>query len=594
MYTDLKNVSILISLLKQYNIRHLVISAGTRHIPLVFSVEQDDFFTTYSVVDERSASFFALGLIEKLRCPVAVVCTSGTAACNYVSAVNEAYYQQLPLVVLTADRNNYYTNQQEEQMVVQPGLYGKAVRRCVNLPVVRDEKDAWYCARLVNEALLELDHRVSGPVHINFPVEDNYPLKDGIFSFGTDTLPKAVKINRLTASDSREKLEKKVRELKDSRVLIFYGQYKPIDDEEKKQIERFVNMFNCVVSVDLLANMRCSKAIFTYPINSRLTADAMQSLMPDIVITMNAHTVSLLKARLKGYTGSFRHWHISRDGEISDPFRAQTDIMEFDNKAFFKAFSDTAEELGAEPDDSYFRLWSETVASLSSGLRAEECELPFSETYIAQQFIPRIPSGSLLHLANSNSVRVANYFMTQEGVEVYCNRGTHGIDGSMSAFIGQSNVCDGLCFLLIGDLSFFYDMNALWNRYAGSNVRILVMNNSGGAIFHAPYYRKGEEFKRIDRHIAAAHCFGAKEWAQAAGFEYLKADDKESLGSALDRLFSESDRPILVEAFTDKDVDADTMMNLTKSLKQTNASSKLASKLPQPAKKALKKILGKG
>ncbi len=593
MYTDLKNVSILISLLKQYKIKHIVISAGTRHIPFVFSVENDDFFTTYSVVDERSASFFALGLIEKLGSPVGIVCTSGTAACNYLSAVNEAYYQQLPLLVMTADRNNYYTNQQEEQMVMQPQLYGKAVRYSVNLPIVRDKKDEWYCARLVNEALLELEHRVKGPVHINFPVEDNYPIKDGIFSFSANALPQTLKINRTMETDPQSVVEAKVKELLNSKVLIFYGQHRTVSETERKEIERFAEVFNCVFSVDLLSNLRCSKSIFTYNLNSIINADAMETLMPDIVITMNTHTVSLIKARLKNYTGQFRHWNVSEDGMVSDPFKCQTDIIEFSNEAFFRAFTDIAEKLSAKPDNSYYTLWTEIIEKLTSGKKAEECCLPFSESYIAQQFIPRVKPGSLLHLANSNSVRVANSFLTQSDVEVYCNRGTHGIDGSMSAFIGQSNACNELCFLLIGDLSFFYDMNALWNRYVGKNVRIIVMNNSGGAIFHAPYYQKGKEFSNIDCHIAAEHSSKVKSWAESAGLEYRQADSKESLEKCFEGFFEESDTPILIETFSDKDIDADAMLQLTRELKGVSASAKAASKLPEPAKKVLKKILGK-
>src|SRR5690554_3871005 len=183
MYSSLKNVQIIISLLKQYNINHIVISAGTRHTPLVHSVENDSFFKCYSIVDERSASFFALGLIEELQKPVAICCTSGSAVANYVSAANEAFYQQLPLLILTADRNPYYLFQQEEQMIPQINLFKDICKKTVTLPIVRDDKDFWYCSRLVNEALLELEHKEKGPVHINFPVENDYPVYQGIVKF---------------------------------------------------------------------------------------------------------------------------------------------------------------------------------------------------------------------------------------------------------------------------------------------------------------------------------------------------------------------------------------------------------------------------
>ena len=183
MYTIHKNVQVILALLKKYNIHNLVISAGTRHIPLVFSAENDDFFNCYSIVDERSAGFFALGLIQSTQEPACIICTSGTAACNYVSAVNEAYYQHLPLVVLTSDRNRYYLNQQEDQCIPQLNLFKDVARKIVDLPIVRDNKDFLYCQRLVNEALLELDHKEKGPVHINFQIDDNYPVELGTFRF---------------------------------------------------------------------------------------------------------------------------------------------------------------------------------------------------------------------------------------------------------------------------------------------------------------------------------------------------------------------------------------------------------------------------
>ena len=148
MYSSLKNVQILIDLLKKYEINQIVISAGTRHTPLVHSIENDSYFNTYSIVDERSASFFAIGLIEKLRKPAAIICTSGTASANYVSAANEAFYQELPLLILTADRNHYYMFQQEEQMIPQEGLYSQVCKKVVTLPHVRDDKDFWYCSRI--------------------------------------------------------------------------------------------------------------------------------------------------------------------------------------------------------------------------------------------------------------------------------------------------------------------------------------------------------------------------------------------------------------------------------------------------------------
>ena len=594
MYTDLKNVSILIAQLKKHNISRIVISAGTRHIPFVFSVEKDKFFTTYSIVDERSASFFALGLIEKLHEPVAIVCTSGTAACNYVSAVNEAYYQKLPLVVLTADRNNYYTNQQEEQMVMQPGLYGKAVLKSVTLPIVRDEKDEWYCGRLVNEALLELNHRNPGPVHINFQVEDNYPLQGGILSFSSSSYVETKKITRLSLASRMSEWENKVKELLGKRVLIIYGQHFPATEEELEQINRFSHLFNCVFSVDLLSNLVCDKSLFTYNITPLLSNDELKKILPDIVITMNGHTVSTLKARLKEFSKHFEHWNVSLDGEISDPFKVQSDIIECNNLMFFKKFSDYAEKINLSKNmDEYYQCWQEVVTANMETTDAYSCKLEFSEPYVIQKLMSKIPQGSNLHLANSNTVRIANSFRVHSSIEVSCNRGTHGIDGSMSAFIGQSTVCEGKSFLIIGDLSFFYDMNAFWNRYVSNNVRILVCNNSGGGIFHSGYYKKGPEFNNIDEHIAAGHSMQVKHWAEANNFIYFAARNENEYQKALACMMEESTRPVLVEAFTNMDKDIEAMNSIMYQMRIQTQRNKIAAKIPEPAKKTIKKLLGK-
>lgn len=593
MYTDLKSVSILISLLKQYQIEHIVISAGTRHIPFVFSVEQDNYFKTYSVVDERSASFFALGIIEKIQKPVAIVCTSGTAACNYVSAVNEAFYQKLPLVVLTADRNQYYLNQQEEQMVMQDGLYGRAVKKTVTLPIVRDEKDAWYCSRLVNEALLELNHGETGPVHINFPVEDNYPTSNIIFSFKTRELEKANRISRLDVEDDLFKWKKKVEQLRKAKVLIIYGQHGKVSADELSAINRFCKVFNCIFCVDLLSNMVCDKAIFTYASINTISTEKLESILPDIVITMNGHTVSAIKAKLKGYSDRFKHWHISADGVVSDPFKVQTDIIACMNKTFFNRFAELAEEMPGNDTDSYYQQWKDAILASGNGLSPNECDFKFSSIYAVQQIMKMIPEGSLLHLANSNSVRIANYFSLKKEIEVYANRGTHGIDGSMSSFIGQASVSSELCYLIIGDLSFFYDMNAFWNRYVGNNVRILINNNSGGGIFHAPYYQQGEEFERIDQHIAAGHHTSVKSWAEAVGFKYFGVSDKKQMQDALKEFNCRSDKPIIIETFTNMDVDITQMAEVTHQTKGYTQAGKFAASIPEPAKRTLKKLLGR-
>lgn len=590
MYSSLKNIQILVSLLKKFNIKQIVISAGTRHTPFVYSVEHDEFFKTYSIVDERSASFFAIGLIEELHEPVAVVCTSGTAAANYVSAANEAFYQQLPLLLLTADRNHYYMFQQEEQMIPQEGLYSQVCKNVVTLGHVRDEKDFWYYSRICNEALLDLTQGEAGPVHINFIVENDYPIPQGIVKFDEERLPDVRKINRLTLEDDVSQWKKWADKLKESKVLIIYGQFRPLSDSEKKIVEDFCEKYDVVISSDIISNIHTKYAVPTFAMCRTLNSSQMKTLCPDIVITMNANTISEIKVRLIPYKNKFEHWHISSKGKVSDPFKILSDVVACSPMTFFKKFA----ELGGEKlnEHKYYDKWKKLYNSIGENGSFNEETIEYSSMYAVQQYIKNIPSDSLLHIANSNSIRLSAYFDVDPTVTVYGNRGSHGIDGSMSAFIGQASISNKLSFLVIGDLSFFYDMNALWNQYLGSNIRILVCNNSGGAIFHT--YPNTRNVPTLDEHIAAAHKTSVKDWVVSRGFKYLSAHNKEELDEFLPQLMNTvSEQPILMEVFTDKDADAQSIEKIVSPYKKEDVSfkQKIGEIMPTKMKNTIKKII---
>lgn len=591
MYSVHKNVQIILSLLKKYGVRNIVMSAGTRHIPIVFSAESDNFFTCYSIVDERSAGFFALGLIQTLKEPVAIVCTSGTAACNYVSAVTEAYYQHLPLVVLTSDRNQVYLNQQEDQCIPQMSLYQGVLKAQVNLPIVRDDKDFWYCGRLVNEALLELDHREMGPVHINFQIDDNYPIELGTFKFDEKQLPDIRKIDRIMASDADEIWNEIASDILGKRVLIVYGQSTPMDKEQKDLLTEFCDRYNVVVASDHIGNVHVKQRIKNTQLFSALSGADWELLKPDIVITLNGNMVMNIKGMIRKYSSIIQHWHISPDGKVSDPYHCQNKIFEMPVKYFLRKLI----QLCSSKNDEYYELWNSIEKRIVVS-DVYQCKLDYSAVYAIKSFLNAIPDNSLLHISNSNNIRISNMFPIKESVDVYCNRGTCGIDGSMSTYIAQSYATERMSFLLIGDLSFFYDMNALWNRYCTSNTRIMLCNNSGGALFHSSYYKTVRNFETIDVHIAAAHETSAKGWAESRGFEYICASNQSEFDKTLPLFFDKNtSKPILFEVFTDKDIDIKELGTATNSIKSETAVQihKVAAALPDPIKRTIKGILGK-
>lgn len=586
MYTIHKNVQIILALLKKYGVQNLVVSAGTRPIPLVFSAERDDFFKCFSIVDERSAGFFALGLIERLQKPVAIVCTSGTAACNYVSAVAEAYYQHLPLIVLTSDRNHYYLNQQEDQCVPQKKLYSNIVRRYVDLPIVRDEMDFWYCNRLVNEALLELDHREKGPVHINFQIDDSYPVEKALYKFEVPSLPSVTKISRIMPTDDNEVWNKLANELYGKKVLLLWGQHLPLPDERTQLVQSFCEQFGALATGDVIGNLHI-KNFARSSWFATLEDTKFASIMPDVVITMNGNRLLNLKARFKNAPQTLAHWHVSPDGEVSDPLKRQTKIIECSPEYFFKRLIET----GVRNNIDYYKKWTE-VENATFDERSLTHHFEYSAVSAVQALISNMQNDALFHISNSNNIRIANNFKLPDSVAVYCNRGTCGIDGSTSSYIAQSYISGVPSYMIVGDLSFFYDMNSIWNRYI-KNARIMLINNSCGALFHSAYYEPFKGVRDVDVNVAAAHHATAKGWAESQGFQYLSVRSQTELEQAITTFTNlKLQAPLFMEVFTDTETDVAQMKELGRcSLKGASmVKNRIKEVLPSTVFNVLKKI----
>ena len=542
MYSDNETVQIVISLLKEFGVRHAVLSAGTRNVPVVHSLEKDPYFKCYSIVDERSAAYFALGLALETGEPVLMSCTSGTASTNYTSAMWEASRQHLSLIALTSDRNQYYLNQLEDQMITQSGMYRSACRKSVTLPIVQDDKDAWYCRRLVNDALLELNHRGGGPVHINLPTEW------GLFAqnFNTKELPVCKPIRRYSLKDLHAGARNLVSGLKSrKRILVIYGQSRPVSDEIKRDIEGFVSKYSCVIAVETISNLSVKGTINTSLICRALTKEMFREYAPDLVISVQGDYVSTIKGMLKGCPAGFEHWTVNEEGVVVDQFKKQTAVFECSAADFFAYFNAQGGE--AVGSNDYLDFWQGRINS------HPDLNFPYSSVYAMQEFLKQIPAGSLLHHGNGVAVHMAQYFPTDSSIITYCHTGTTTIDGSLSTFIGQAAASEKLCFAFIGDLSFFYDMNAIWNRYVGKNVRILLYNNEGGQTFH---WNAAREIDTLPLHTSAEHFATAKGWVESQGFKYLAARNKEEFDARLPEFMApESDAPVLFEVFTKKESD---------------------------------------
>ncbi len=538
MISSIKNVSTLIAMLKQYGIQDVVLAPGGSDIPIIHMIETDSYFTCYSVVDERSLVYFAMGISQQKKAPVACVCTSGTAVSNFLPGMTEAFYRDVPIIAITADKNQNFQGQLETQKINQIGIFGECCRKSINLPVIRNNEDQWLCERLINEALIELHHHGSGPVQINIPVEGD------ISSYVDGELPKCKKITLIEGTDNELFSHYiKQRLSKFEKIMILVGQDIDFSDREVACIEKFAYNYNVVIAADHQANLNCFGTINTYPI-TEMEKKIDNKLIPSLVISLGNNIASYDLKYILRRANNVEHWQIDEAGRIRDVFHHLTTVFECNIFEFFSAIEKNQVK---KARNDYYEAWKEGLQSIIID------EIPYSSFYIAKELSKAIPENSILHLAILNSTRLMQYFPLQKGVKTYSNLGALGIDGCLSSFMGQAVSTDQLAFCLIGDLSFFYDMNAVSICHRKNNIRIILLNNSGAGEF---YFTLGKEtISSIDKHIGAINRRTAKGWVESLGYKYYSVHNSEEAHKVISNLGKRTDFPVFVEVFTDIEED---------------------------------------
>lgn len=546
------NNKILVAFLKKYGIKKIVLSSGSRNIPFISAVEVDEDFECFSVVDERNAAFFGMGLAQESKELVAIACTSGTAVSNYVSGVSEAFYSNVPLVVITFDRSPYVLNQLETQKIDQMSLFDSITKKNINLPVIKDEEDVWYCQRILNEAFIALKNHGGGPIHINVPLigDANDMMEDGQHKYGIND------IKFIDYYDNHSSFEDIYTAFKGNNILFVLGQDIVLREEEKSVIREFVEKYNIPVLTDSLSNFKSSKNINASRVIKGLNSKTIQKYLPDIVITYGLNFQERTKDLLKANARTFDHWVVCEDGIIRDCFKSQTKIIHEKITDFCKQIMIKVDAY----DTKYYEKWKKLDE------HAILPELPYSNFSVIGSFLKVIPNDSLLHLSILNATRLAQFFEIDESVRVYSNVNTFGIDGNLPTFLGQAYCTKDLSFIIVGDLSFFYAMNALQIRHIKNNVRILVVNNFGGGEFYiSPGASKN---KTIDLHIGAKHTINAEGWAKSAGFKYLSVRNENELNEKLETFVSASDKSIVLEAFTETVSDGQITLDVYRKLEE--------------------------
>ena len=553
MYSNKENVNILTALLVAHGIRHAVVCPGSRNSPIVHNLNECPDIACYPVTDERSAGFYALGMALCEAEPVAVCVTSGTALLNLAPAVAEAWYQHVPLVVISADRPPQWIDQLDGQTLPQSDALGRFVARSVSIPDVTDVESHWYCNRLINEALLEATGRRELPVHINVP------LSEPLFQFDVEELPdEGTTIRRCGIIDLWDidhcGLLADFWAAKRPMIVIGQNRETILKDDQIQHL-----MKHAVVLYEPLGS-----DIGTTHFDEVLYAMGEdESLLPDFVL----YGGQVVSKRLKQFLRKATHadfWELSLDGQLHDTFMCTKGVLEsgFSNVLMWleAAVSDTKtwednldKQFGELPDTSEFvNRWQKELSRVS--LIAENAHPSYSQMATVKRFEQQLNQSdipAIIHYANSAAIRLANIYASHY---VYCNRGVNGIDGSLSTAAGFSCVTDYRVFCVIGDLSFFYDQNALWNQNLKGNFRILLLNNGKGGIFNM---LKGlEQSPARDSFVAASHQTSAEGVCQQNHVVYLRADDMEQMQKGIDSLISlESDRPVLLEVFTDASED---------------------------------------
>ncbi len=524
----------IIEIFRIKGIQHIVISPGSRNAPLTIGFAGHSDFTCYSIADERCAAFFALGIAQQIRQPVAVVCTSGSALLNYYPAFAEAFYSQIPLIVLSADRPKDKIDIGDGQTIRQANVFANHSLYNANL----DEKASENNDFLINEAInTAVSHH--GPVHINAPFEE--PLYETVATLSVQPQIISSHFQEFISDEPLSGFADDWNRAKKKLVLV--GTNHP-DAVEKAIIDRLAEDPSVVVMTETTSNLHHENVISNIDtIITPFTEADFVEFQPEILLTFGGMIVSKrIKAFLRKYQPQ-QHWHID-EIRAYDTFGCLTQHFKVSPNVFFHSF---------------FGLTQKTESTYNAKLHAIKLQraikhqeyldtIAFSDLKVFEKVLQRLPRNTQLQVSNSSAIRYVQLFPIDAAVEVFCNRGTSGIDGSTSTAIGAAVVSGKPTVLITGDIGFLYDSNALWNNYIPKNFKIILINNGGGGIFRIlPGHSETPVFNTF---FETSHCLTAEHLAKMYQLDYSIASNEESLAASLEALFAQNEKPCLLEVFT--------------------------------------------
>ena len=577
-YTTERNVQIVLSLLKANGIKKIIASPGTTNYTLVGSVQNDPYFEVYSSVDERSAAYMACGMAAESGEPVVLSCTGATASRDYYPGMTEAFYRKLPVLAITSHQGADRIGQLVPQNIDRRNLPHDTAKYSVELPVIKDDRDEEYVERETNKAILELRRNGGGPAHINLITTYSR-------DFSVRELPPVRAMRRFQAWE-------KLPEMPKGKIAVYVGSHNRFSEKLTQAIDQFCATHDALIICD-----HTSGYYGKYKLLPTLVQLQTNAVSPFPMLDLMIHIGEVSAATFAGTIPTKEIWRVSEDGELRDPFKKLTTVFQMSEESFFLHYS---KEGGKHHE------FIDHCKELFDGIYAGIPELPFSNIWTAMQLSSCLPKGSLLHIGVSNTRRSWNMFHLPEGVESACNVGCCGIDGCVSSLIGASLINPNrLCFGVVGDLTFFYDLNSLGNHHIGKNLRLMLINNGVGAEFRLSIHPCSAFGEDANRYMAAGGHFGnkshelVKHYAEDLGFHYLSANSKEEFLEALKEFTSLklSDKSMILEVFTRHEDESEALARMSNievdAVVKAKASLKNAVKsmLSDDAKSLIKKII---
>ncbi len=544
--TDKLHVRQLVDLCRQNGVEHVVISPGSRSTPLIIAFNRTEGIKTHVVVDERSAGYFALGIAQRTQQVVAVVCTSGTALLNYAPAVAEAFYQQIPLLVISADRPLAWIDQDDSQTIRQQNVFQHSSKAFYQLQEHEgDEESYWYNNRQINEAFIKLTSGRRGPVQINVPLKE--PLSNVDFT--------PVKEERLIRHYERDE------RLSDSdmshlanviggteKVLIVASMFSP-NSKMLSSLKRLALLPNVVVLTESVSNLTDGSFVnYIDRTLSRMDKEERDSLKPEVVISFGGAIISRQLKQWLRDSNLKEHWHIGKGDDVIDTYKQITNHIDIEPSSFIESLASCMTEMSRS---EYRSRWNALKVKSDCLHREYLATIGWSDMKAFECIMNCLPEKSIVHLSNGTSVRYHQLFERSSSVEVYSNRGTSGIDGSTSTAVGAASVSDRLTTFVTGDISFLYDSNGLWNERFPKNIRIIIINNNGGGIFR--YIPGPTTLNECERFFETPHSVDIKSLSDAYGLDYLRACSEAELNEALRVLYS-GDRPCILDVQTPREL----------------------------------------